>query len=228
MKSARRIVREVAGLAAEALLKRGIRIPDDIWTRLVREAVNEVLREYRDQLTNFVYETFNGHMTVIDFRRAHKALIRTSAMDAFSEGMREGGIADPLSWMDDYERDDVKAWIVDQVGYVDNFAAAIASAQTKDERRAILTRVDLWVDALRSLGMRGEMSAKGNLPGTWKWMPGKDHCKTCSWLNGQRHRLKWFVSHGYIPQQKGSETLACGGWACGCEIVDDQRRVLAP
>ena len=228
MKSVQRIMREVAGLTAEALLRRGIRIPGDIWARLVRESVNEVLREYRDQLTNFVYETLNGHMTVIDFRRSHKGLIRALAMDAFAEGMREGGIADPKSWMDDYERESVQAWISDQVSYVDNFADAVAAAKSAEERKAILARVDLWVDALRSLGTQGEMSAKGNLPGMWKWMEGKEHCKTCAWLNGQRHRLKWFLSKDYIPQQKGSEKLACGGWFCGCRILGDDGRVLAP
>lgn len=234
MKSARRIVREAAGLTIEALLRHGVRVPDDILERLLREAVNEVLREYRDQLTNFVYETLNGHMTVVDFRRSHKALIRTMAMDAFSEGMREGGIADPKSWMDDYERESVKAWINDQVSYVDNFADAVAAAKSADERKAILARVDLWVDALRSLGTQGEMSAKGNLPGTWEYDPNKEHCKahdgrvSCAWLNGQRHRLKWFLGKGYIPQEKGSQTLGCGGWRCGCKIEGDDGRVLAP
>jgi hypothetical protein len=29
------------------------------------------------------------------------------------------------------------------------------------------------------------------------------------------------LDKGYIPQQPGSETLACGGWNCDCQIVDD-------
>jgi hypothetical protein len=230
----RKVIRDVLGLTVHYLLLAHIYPPAEVWEVLMREAVNEVLHEYHDQLTNFVYETLNGHMTVIDFRRSHKALIRMMAMDAFSEGMREGGIADPQSWMDDYERESVKAWIADQVGYVDNFADAVAAAKSADERKAIIARVDLWVDALRSLGTQGEMSAKGNLPGTWEYDPNKEHCQahdgrvSCAWLNGQRHRLKWFLSKGYIPQQKGSLTLGCGGWQCGCKIAGDDGRVLAP
>ena len=224
----RKAIRDALGLTVHYLQLAHLQPPAEVWGVLMREAVNEVLREYSDQLTNFVYETLNGHMTMIDFRRSHKALIRAVAMDAFSEGMREGGIADPKSWMDDYERESVQTWITDQVSYVDNFAGAVAAVKSTEERKAILARVDSWVDALRSLGLQGEMSAKGNLPGTWEWTEGKEHCETCKWLNRQRHRLKWFLSHGYIPQQKGSETLTCGGWSCGCKILGDDGRVLAP
>jgi hypothetical protein len=148
--------------------------------------------------------------------------------------MREGGILDPESWIEADEEAAVAAWIDGQSGFVNEFARAVVAAQTQDERKAILDRVELWVDTLRSLGTQGEMSAKKNLPGTWKFDPGKEHCKahdgrvSCAWLNGQRHRLKWFLSKGYIPQEKGSRTLGCGGWKCGCKIVGDDGRVLAP
>lgn len=187
----------------------------------IRRSVSEVTRTYRDALTNWVYETMGGRMTAIDLRRAHKALIRSIAQDAYFEGMRQGGIQNPQDEVDDTDMARIKEWIATQASYADGFAKAVGEVAGDNAKRAeVLSRVEMWCDSVSALGTQGEMSAKSNRPGIWHLGNTVEHCTTCAGLDGKRHRVNWFLSHGYIPRQPGSNVLECGGWNCQCFISD--------
>lgn len=188
--------------------------------RLAQKSVNEVLRQYEDTLTRFAFEVLRGG-DAVDFRRSHKALIRSLAPEAYAEGLREGGVSQDE--MDDEDAATVRDWIAEQVSHVNDFAAWLASGDprnSEDKRRQMAERVALWVQALDNLGALGRASAKANQMGVWR-MGDTEHCDTCRELNGARHRLKWFTSKGYIPREVGSATLDCGGYNCQCGIYSE-------
>lgn len=195
----------------------------------VLRTVKEVTSEYDAQLTKFVNQAFDGDMNALDLARAHRALIRTLGPRAFEEGLREGGV-DPDNSQEGLDAEDQAAideWIAEQVGYVRDFCKAAVEADGDTTKRIdVLTRVLTWIDAMRSLGTQGKMSAQKNAMGTWQFGDTEDHCDSCARLSGQRHRLKWFRSKGFIPREPGSETLECGGWNCDCRIVGDDGRKL--
>lgn len=182
------------------------------------KAIGQIVTTYTDQLTNAVYDVWNGHSDAIDFRRAHKAMLKQFAPRAFEEGMREGGITE----IDEEDRaemeEQVNDWLATQYPYVNDFAKAVGEARkAKDARPAILERVSMWADSLRSLGDMGRAYAMANEKVQWTLGETEEHCRTCLYLASLKpHRVSWFVSREYIPRQNGSEKLECGGWLCDC------------
>lgn len=187
------------------------------------KSINQIVTQYSDQLTNAVYDVFNGHSDAVDMRRAHKAMLRNYAEEAYKEGLREGGIdADELDEEDQAQLDEtVGDWLGGQLEHVNDFSKAIGEARKdKDLRPAIIDRIDQWVDSLRTLGDLGRAYALQNEKGQWTLGATEQHCETCLKLSGMKpHRVSWFTDRGYIPGENGSETLECGGWKCDCAIV---------
>lgn len=192
--------------------------------------IGQVVTKFRDVLTNFVYETWNKMMDLIDFRRAMKELIRTSAQDAYIEGMREGGDKITVEDLEDADYAAINTWIDSQLPYVNDFAKTVFAAREDGSlRQGVIARIDYWVEALRTLGLFGTSITQSNRMVTWKINAvgrTKEHCATCTMLNGKRHRLIWFTSKGYIPREPGSEKLECHGFNCGCGLVGDDGKVV--
>ena len=186
------------------------------------KTIGQVVTRYNDQLTNAVYDVWNGHSAAVDLRRAHKAMLKDFAPRVYEEGMREGGI-DEIDEEDQEALDEaVGDWLGSQFDHVNQFARDVDDAKkNKDGRPVILDRVSMWVDSLRSLGDLGRAYALKNEKGQWKFGATEQHCETCLKLSKMKpHRVSWFVERGYIPRQNGSDTLECGGWKCDCSIVN--------
>lgn len=194
------------------------------------KSINEVLREYRNTLELYVVDAANGNLRSGAMSRRMRELVIASGEAVYVEGLREGGGDGELEKTD---RDAVRDWTLSQTAHINDFVdAAIAVAKLKGDektaaRNAILDRVRLWVDNLNLLGQLAAGSVKDPMV-TWEWSPEKEHCNTCAQLNGKRHKLSWFVEKGYIPQERGSETLECGGWECGCKLIDDKGKQRLP
>lgn len=196
-----------------ALLDQAERLALEHIAALTVKTIGQVVNGYQDALTNFVYDAFNYRMSVIDFRRAMKALIREVAPEALTEGWREGGLTDVDVEDEDQEWFDegVADWIQDQSQYVNDFAqAAYDAGDDKDARAAILDRVDLWVDALRRLGELGRAYALRSEKAYWALGDRATHTPECEALSrGKPHRVQWFIDRGYAPPLH---------FGCGCSI----------
>lgn len=194
----------------------------------VREAfsISSVTRTYDDLLNRYVYEALGGRMDEKDFRRTHKALIRTLGREMYTEGLREAGVADAdLPDVLQENEATIAGWISEQVSYVDGFARAVIEARgDNNKRRVIISRIKLWVEAIRILGALAKAVGFANRPGTWV-LGAAEHCKTCLSLSGKRRRVKWFISKGYWPR---SPNLECRGFNCKCRIVGDDGTQLLP
>ena len=189
--------------------------------------VGDITHEYEKQLSRFAFQGYEGLMDATDLARAHRALIRTLAPKAYTEGMKAGGIEDATE-MDDDDRAAIAEWVTGQLEFVRSFAKdAVAAKLNAEKRNAIQDRVGTWAQSMQTLGDLGRASAQGNAMGTWKYGD-TEHCDTCRALNGQRKRLKTWIRQGLIPQQPGSTSLDCGGWNCQCKIIDDRGRQLLP
>lgn len=201
---------------------------------VVIPAAKSVGTQYQTRLDTLVA---NGKDKAANEREL-TALLAFIAYLAFYEGMRAGGVNDPEKELSASEQLLITAWIAGQAAYIPGLAQAIAEyhampASSPDEevakekaKDALDERVTLWVASLVVMFAKGYASAQADKMGTWRYGP-TEHCETCLRLDGQRHRLSWFVSHGYIPREPGSEMLDCKGYNCKCEIVgDDGKRLL--
>lgn len=198
------------------------------------KSVNEVLRDFEDTLDRWVVDAANGNMSHQELRSEFTSLLDLVGREAYYEGMREGGIEEPLEEADEEDEERMDDWIEEQKEFVTGFAsdAALVSELEGDEktaaRDAMLDRVDIWVQSVQTIGGLGLAAAKENAMGTWVLGSTEEHCDVCNDLADQRHRLKWFTSRGFIPQQPGSDTLTCRGYNCLCHIEDDDGHILLP
>lgn len=183
------------------------------------KSINEVVRDYDDALTRFVFDVLNGNMSKRDMAQAHKALVRKLGPDVYFEGMREAGIDEPEKEADEVDDEAIENWLDEQVSRVDGFADWLSiQDNTESVRREAVRRIDLWIQALSTFGAQGRASAQRNALCEWEWDELiEEHCVTCERLNGTRHRLSWFLKRNYIPQKPGAG-MKCGGFRCGCKL----------
>lgn len=196
------------------------------------KTIAQVVQRYADTLSRWVHDTLNRRMSEVDLRRAHKALLRGDiAEETYKEGMREAGSGNTDEDFDAEDALAVRGWIDNQADYVDGFAKDVwaASGVGADEsaRDAVLARVDLWADSLRSLGDAGKASILTNMPVTWKLGETEEHCQTCARLHDNRHRLKWFTGRDYVPRKNGA-AMDCKGFKCLCSLVNDKGEQVLP
>ena len=189
------------------------------------KTIGQIVKRYGDQLSNMVYDVFNGNSDPVDFRRAHKALLREVAPQVYSEGMNEGGIAEDAQDEEDKAAmsEAVDDWLGSQLSFVNDFSKAIGEARKdKEQRPAILDRVEMWVNSLRDFGSQGKAYANGNEKGTWI-LGDAEHCKSCLRYAAMKpHRMSWWLARD-LPR---SSDLECGGFNCACDIVDSEGNSL--
>ena len=196
-------------------------------------SINEVANDYENTLSRWIVDVANGNMSGRTLRSQMRDLILEKSEEVYTEGMREGGIPDDELALDDDDKATIRDWVLGQVEHISDFADAAETVHelTGDERTAardaMLDRVGYWVDNLRSLGGLGLASAKKNMMVEWEFGD-TQHCDTCASLNGKRKRIKWFIDNGYIPQERGSDTLDCGGWNCQCRLKNDDGGTILP
>ncbi len=183
------------------------------------------ISDYRMWFRYWLGRVQEGGIAPDEFHSKHRQVIQFLAEQAYTDGLLRGGVNEPL------DADDILAvniWISGQLRHTWGFAEAVATAVETGNWADVETRKQMWIDAMAELEGRGFASAKGNMMVTWRLGATEEHCATCSWLHGQRHRLKWFIGRGYIPQQNASETLECGGWRCLCGLYDDNGKRVLP
>jgi hypothetical protein len=189
------------------------------------EVKRGAVSDYRMWFDFWLGRVRSGGITPDDFNGKHRQVIQFLAEQAYTDGMLRGGVDAPL------DADDVMTvniWVSGQLRHTWGLAEALGEALQTGDWNAVNVRRQMWLDAMAELEGRGFASAQGNMMVTWRLGQTEEHCATCNRLNGQRHRLKWFVSRGYIPQQNASETLECGGWRCQCGLYDDKGNRVLP
>src|SRR3990170_281816 len=189
-------------------------------------SIRNVTQEYSAQLTALINDALKKRKDAGEMARAHRALLREYAPRVYGEGLRAAGI--DIDEMDESDRENIAGWVAEQVTHVRDFANAVVDARKdKAAQSNLVSRVEMWVESLNTLGNLARASAQSNASGTWTLGRTKEHCDTCNGLNGKRHRVKWFISRGYIPRQPASQILQCSGYNCECRILsDDGRRLL--
>jgi hypothetical protein len=83
----------------------------------------------------------------------------------------------------------------------------------------VYQRLELWVNRWLDVFNQAVLSAREDPKLKWIYNPLKDHCPTCSKLNGKVKRKSVWEAAGLRPQNPPNPKLACGGWNCGCQLV---------
>lgn len=173
------------------------------------KSVNEVLREYRDLLENWVVDAANGNISAASIARQMRKAVIDFAEEAYTEALRESG--EELSDEDDKA---IRDWILQQTPHIYDFAdSAVAVSDLKGDekteaRNAMLDRVDEWVDSLNRLTQIAQVNAEGDPFLTFDGDDGKDSCAECQKYQGQRHKKSWWENRGLLDRPNGN--FGCG------------------
>lgn len=83
-------------------------------------------------------------------------------------------------------------------------------------------RAEGYCGTLDFLYSQVKLLAAGNKMLTFVGVDGKENCKDCKRLYGQKHRASWWVEHDAIP---GSRSFECKGYNCLHVLVDSQGQI---
>lgn len=189
-----------------------LKLKDLIWRAqfLVSfKSVNEVLREYRDLLENFVVDAANGNISAASIARQMRKAVIDFAEEAYAEGLREQG--EETSDEDDKA---IRDWILSQTPHIYDFADSAVSVSDlsgdakTDARNAMLDRVDEWVESLDRLSQVAQVNAEGDPFLTFDGDDGKDSCAECQKYQGQRHRKSWWEKKDLL--MRPNQIFGCG------------------
>ena len=162
-------------------------------------------------------------MTAARFGIIARDLLRKWGLQAFRDGLEDGGVQPyaedgaPLP-LDASEQKAYTSWLAEQSAYVSRLSNEL---NTTEELNADY-RASLWGNkSLMSIYQAGLISADKN--GMYRWELGKTekHCKDCSRLSGQVHRLKDYQRRRLLPN---SDTLECTGMNCDCNLIKTTER----
>lgn len=139
-------------------------------------------------------------------------LLRKYGDLAYRDGMKAGGVETDL---DETDKLQYATLLAQQSVYVTNLGDALFKGSGISNAQAA-NKSELWFNkSIQPFYQAGLASADNN--GLYEWLLGRTekHCTTCLKMNGQKHRLKAYVSKGILPQ---SDALDCGGWNCDCKL----------
>lgn len=177
-----------------------------------RSHMGVVRRAYDSTYADFIaaaQETFDAAASgSLNRRRAGivlRAHLRRFGLEAFRDGLADGGIDDRALDTDDQAT--FNSWLTTQSSFVTAALNRIRDGGTANAR--------LWANrSLTPAYQAGLLSADRNGLYEWKLGNTEEHCTDCLRLNGQKHRLKdW---HNRIVPQSGE--LECGGFNCDCRL----------
>lgn len=109
-----------------------------------------------------------------------------------------------------------------QLSFVDSLFDAlkdIRKAGDFDAGDIASARADGYASALDGFYNEVRLRGSKNIIGYWRLGNTEKHCPSCSELNGQGHKISWYIERDYIPRKSGC-ALDCGGWECDCRLED--------
>lgn len=141
-----------------------------------------------------------------------RALITRYGRQFMMDGLLDGGVMVDVLEGDDKRTFD--AWVRRQSAFVTNFANNLYRDNIDEAQ--VKTHIDMWVNkSMREIYLAGVESADRNGLYMWQLGPTEEHCRDCSTLNGQVHRMKAYIASGFLP---GAEQLECKGYQCKCKL----------
>jgi hypothetical protein len=132
---------------------------------------------------------------------------------------QEGGGELPLD-------EDTAAWARSQLdiqlAYVDDLFLRLKELRKEggfDAGEEAQARAEGYASSLDQLYSEAKTRGAANKMLTFVGDDGKESCKDCKRMKGQRHRASWWIKNDMVP---GSSHYECGGWRCEHFLQDDQ------
>jgi hypothetical protein len=173
----------------------------------------------RGEIFGAVFGYLSGSGYVTTFKAQMTTAISRAYIEAADVAYVDAGAELPLD-------PDTAAWargqLDAQLGFVDDLFEGLRELRKQggfDAGAVAQARAEGYASALDGFANEARMMGSKNTMLTWHLGATEKHCRDCAKLDGQSHRAKWYIEHGYIPRKAGA-SMECGGWNCGCSLVD--------
>lgn len=215
--------------AFEYLSNQSVEIPSDLLITarlkgvkadLVAGDLSGINKKYHDVITGRLVDYFEGG-AIGAARNAFKQAMINAFGDAFDLGWTDGGQDLPvdeaaLAWLE--------ARLNQEVGYIDMLfqeAKELRKDSEFDYFTWITARADGYTNTLKEIYNAARMRATTDQMVTFAGDDGVQSCDTCQKLQGQRHKLSWFIARNYIPPFGSGLDCAKGGH-CKHGLMDEK------
>lgn len=194
-----------------------------------REAVKaadiaDINAGYHDAISEALISYFDGGSLVAS-RNGFKRAATESFGEAFEAGWVEGGGELPfdgeaLAWFN--------ARLEQEMGFIEGLfeeAKQLKRDPDFDYFAWANSHADSYTRTLREVYNQASVMVRENIMVTFRLGSTEKHCKSCLRLNGQRHKLSWFVRHDSVPPSGGNLECSAGGH-CDCKLEADNGVVI--
>lgn len=207
-------------------------VAKEVKKNIAHKSIGDYGAEFEKKLQALIKSYVAGKINKATLSNTMLKLIRSRAEKVYTEGMYEVGEYDSLTDAQDaLTPEDVKFiddWEKKQSEFAKKFindvvAVLLLSGDDRDKAiNSLNQRTALWRKSLEGFGEAGKMNELQDEIGIWELGDTEEHCQDgdgygCLQLNGQAHRMSWYLIHGLTPGTPGSKTT-CGGYNCKCKI----------
>ena len=173
---------------------------------------------YHDAISEVLISYFDGGSLAAS-RNAFKRAATEAFGEAFEAGWVEGGGELPfdgeaLTWFN--ER------LAQEMVFIEGLfqeAKELKKDPEFDYFAWATSHADSYTRTLASIYNHAALIVGNNRVVEWRLGATEKHCRDCAKLDGQRHKISWFMDRNYIPHTPGSST-ECQGYNCDCKLID--------
>ncbi len=165
----------------------------------------------------FGYLSGTGYST--NPRNEMATAVSKAYIEAADAAYVEGGSELPLD-------EETAAWAREQIdaqmAYIDGLFDDLKELRKSGEFDAgeiATARAEGYASGLDGFYNEAVLRGSQNKIAYWRLGNTEKHCDSCLSLNGQGHRISWYIERDYIPRKNGC-ALTCGGWECDCTLED--------
>lgn len=186
------------------------------------QSLGEIQAEYRDKLYVVIQDYLYSSDPITAYKNEFNRYVNDAFTGAFIAGWADAGASE----LSNEAQNTINDHIAQEIQFVDALFTQLKALREDDEigmddkLASAQVHADGYSNTLVGIYAVGKMMGAPERDGRWEFGATEEHCDTCAELNGRVHPLSWYLDHGYIPQERGSSTLECGGWNCDCRIVD--------
>lgn len=171
--------------------------------------------DYKRSINRLIYGLWSGQIDRFSFVDSMLLAINRNLTRAWLEGASECGIGPQELTVE--ERSAMDMNINAEIAFAVNFAADImmGSKRNGGKLRTLQVRSETWATAYDRMYNLAMQMACADAKLMWMLGVRKEHCGSCTRLNGRVYRASVWAKYGIAPQ---SRDLECGGWRCGCRF----------
>jgi hypothetical protein len=177
--------------------------------RLNNDKIDPKLAEYEEELDELLDDALTGKIDKATFKDKWETAALAILVLSFAIGSGGKMTAAGRKRLEELEKiaKDSTAGLADD----------IYSGKYKDGADGLIARKELWVQSAAGAYSEGQVSGDGEIRLKWILDPQKENCEDCQRLNGQVHTAEEWERADIKP---GDSQLACGGWRCGCVLME--------